>query len=267
MIRLAMAGAAGRMGRTILELALQDKVFKIAGGLEQPKSPELGKDIGSLLAGKPLGVSISGDLKTVLKQTDVLIDFTHATAVNSTLETVVKNQVAYVLGTTNLDKKTLENLRQASKKIPIVQSPNMSVGVNLLFELTRMAAKVLGPRYDAEIAEIHHRHKKDAPSGTAMKLLEILAESYGKNAEKDTVFGRKGDIGARPEGQLGVLALRGGDVIGDHTVYFLGDGERIELSHRASSRSAFAQGALLAAKFVSKQKNGFYTMRDVLGMA
>lgn len=266
MIRLAMAGAAGRMGRTILHLAAQDREIQITGGLERRESPELGKDIGELLGNAPLGVRITDDREAVLSQSDVLIDFTHATSVPETLEIVAKLRKAYVIGTTGLEVSTLEMINRASKKIAIVQSPNMSIGVNLLFRLTELAAQVLDESYDAEIAEIHHRGKKDSPSGTAMKLLEVLAAVRGKKTEKDAVFGRKGDIGVRPKGQLGVLALRGGDVVGDHTVYFLGDGERIELSHRASSRDAFAKGALLAAKFAARQKHGLFDMGQVLGM-
>ena len=266
MIRLVMAGAAGRMGRAILRLAAGDKDFKITGGLEDAKCHELGNDVGVLIGAKPLGVCLTKDADSALKNADILVDFTHASSVDRTLEYALQSKVAYVLGTTNVSASTLKNLKAAAQKIPIVQSPNMSVGVNLLFELTALAAKILGKDYDIEITEIHHRGKKDAPSGTAMKLLEIVAEINGKNPEKVTVFGRKGDIGARPLGQLGVSALRGGDVVGDHTIYFLGEGERIELSHRASSRDAFAKGALLAAKFVAKKKSGLFTMRDVLGM-
>lgn len=267
MIRIVMAGASGRMGKTILRLALADKEIRVVGGLERPGCPELGRDIGELLGGARAGAVITDKAEALLAKADAVIDFTHQSAVSQTLKTVAKAGAGYVIGTTGLEEGVLRRIREASRKIAIVQSPNMSIGVNLLFGLTSMAAKVLDETYDAEIAEIHHRGKKDAPSGTAMKLLEILAEARKKNAEKDAIYGRKGDIGVRPSGKLGVLALRGGDVVGDHTVYFLGDGERIELSHRASSRDAFAKGALLAAKFVAKQKKGLYDMRQVLGMA
>ncbi len=266
MIKIVMAGAAGRMGKTILRLALADKEIRVIGGLERSDCPELGRDIGELLGGTHAGAMITDRAESLLAKADAVIDFTHQSAVAQTLKGIAKAGAGYVIGTTGLEESVLRQIREASQKIAIVQSPNMSIGVNLLFGLTSMAAKVLDETYDAEIAEIHHRGKKDAPSGTAMKLLEVLAEARKKNAEKDAIYGRKGDIGVRPSGKLGVLALRGGDVVGDHTVYFLGDGERIELSHRASSRDAFAKGALLAAKFVAKQKKGLYDMRQVLGM-
>ncbi len=267
MIRLAMAGALGRMGKTILALSLKDKDFKITGALEQAGCPETGKDIGLFLGGPPVGALISADKKKALKNTDVLIDFTHFSAVSENLEAAVSAGAGYVLGTTALPETVLKQLQLASKKIPIVQSPNMSIGVNLLFRLAEMAARALDESYDVEMMEIHHRNKKDAPSGTAMKLLEVVARARGKNPKKDTVFGREGDTGARPSGQIGSLALRGGDVVGDHTLFFLGDGERIELTHKASSREAFAKGALAAAKFIAKRKNGLYDMLQVLGLS
>ncbi|HXV27881.1 MAG TPA: 4-hydroxy-tetrahydrodipicolinate reductase, partial [bacterium] len=178
-----------------------------------------------------------------------------------------KSRTSYVLGTTGLGSPILRSLHKASRKIAIVQSPNMSIGVNLLFKLAEITAKALGENYDVELSEIHHRLKKDAPSGTAMKLVEILAEARKKNPAKDVVYGRKGETGARPRGKIGVFALRGGDVIGDHLLSFLGDGERIELIHRATSRDAFAQGAIRAAKFVAIKRTGLYHMQQVLGIA
>ena len=267
MIRLAVTGAAGRMGRMILALAARDKSFKITGALESPQSETLGEDAGKLIGlSEPLGVDITSQPEMALKNTDVLIDFTHPSATPLYLNAAVKMGTGYVLGTTGLDEKIKASLQKASKKIPIVQSPNMSIGVNLLFRLTEMTAKALGENYDIEIAEIHHRMKKDSPSGTAVKLLEVAAAARGRNLKKDVVYGREGEVGKRPAGEIGVLALRGGDVVGDHTVYFLGDGERIELSHRASSREAFAGGALHAAKFIVKKKNGFFDMQQVLGL-
>jgi 4-hydroxy-tetrahydrodipicolinate reductase len=172
-----------------------------------------------------------------------------------------------VIGTTGIPVAMLRQIKIASRKIPIIQSPNMSIGVNLLFRLAGIAGKVLDESYDLEIMEIHHRMKKDAPSGTALKLLEILLEARGRDMKKDVVYGREGETGAREKGKIGVFALRGGDVVGDHTVSFLGDGERIELVHKASSREAFARGAILASKFLAKKKQGLYHMDQVLGMA
>ncbi len=267
MIKLVMAGASGRMGKTILQLASQDKAFKIVGGLEQRGHAALGQDLGSIIGRALMGVKVTQDATAALKEADVLIDFSHFSALPENLKAAVKTHTAYVIGTTGILTATLQQIKNASRKIPIVQSPNMSVGVNLLFKMAALAGKVLDESYDLEIMEIHHRMKKDAPSGTAMKLLEILLEARGRDIKKDVVYGRAGEIGAREKGKIGVLALRGGDVVGDHTVSFFGDGERIELVHKASSREAFARGALLAAKFLAKKKLGLYHMQQVLGMA
>ena len=267
MIRLVMAGASGRMGKTILQLASQDKTFRIVGGLEQRGHASLGQDLGPILGRDLMGVKVTQDATSALKQADVLIDFSHFTALPENLKAAVKTRTACVIGTTGIPAAMLQQIKNASRKIPIVQSPNMSVGVNLLFTLAALAGKVLDESYDLEIMEIHHRMKKDAPSGTALKLLEILLEARGRDIKKDVVYGRKGETGVREKGKIGVLALRGGDVVGDHTVSFFGDGERIELVHKASSREAFARGALLAAKFLAKKKQGLYHMQQVLGMA
>ncbi|MDP3920909.1 MAG: 4-hydroxy-tetrahydrodipicolinate reductase [Candidatus Omnitrophota bacterium] len=267
MIRIAMAGAAGRMGQTILGLAAKDRAFKITGALEMAACPSLGQDIGTLLGCDPVGVRLTTSPSVALQSADVLIDFSHPSALNANLKACVKNKTGYVLGTTGLKAAALKSLKTASKKIPIVQAPNMSIGVNILFWLSEVTAGVLTEDYDIEIAETHHRMKKDAPSGTAMKLLEIVAKARKRNPSRDTVYGRRGETGARSRGKIGVLAFRGGDVVGDHTVFYLGDGERLELTHRASSREAFAQGALRAARFVAKRRHGLYDMRQVLGMA
>lgn len=267
MIRLAVAGAAGRMGRAVLALANRDAAFKIAGGIESPDHPEIGRDLGGLIHSEPLGISLSRDLYSVLEEADVLIDFTHPSVTEANLKAVLKTKTAYVLGTTGLSEKISRSLQSAGRKIGIVQSPNMSIGVNLLFKLAELTGGTLDETYDIEIVEAHHRMKKDAPSGTALKLLEILSKARRKDVKKDTVYGREGETGARPRGQIGVLAVRGGDVVGDHTVSFLGEGERLELTHRATSREAFAQGALRAAKFIAKQKSGLYNMAQVLGLA
>ena len=257
MIRLAVAGAAGKMGRSILSLAAKDKSFQLVAALEASKSPAIGQNLEGLIVTPDLGA---------LKGAEVLIDFTHPSSTQSHLEAALKYKISYVLGTTGLDAKIMAALQKASGQIPIVQSPNMSIGVNLLFRLAEMTAHALDENYDIEISETHHRMKKDAPSGTAMKLLEVVAKARKKNLQKDVVTGRSGETGARPCGEIGVLAMRGGDVVGDHTVFFLGDGERIELTHRASSREAFAKGALRAAKFVATRDHGLYNMQQVLGI-
>jgi 4-hydroxy-tetrahydrodipicolinate reductase len=267
MIKLVMAGAAGRMGKTILQLASRDKAFRIVGGLEQRGHAALDQDLGPVIGRDLMGVKVTQDATAALKKADVLIDFSHFSALSENLKAAVKTRTACVIGTTGIPASMLEQIKKASSKIPIVQSPNMSVGVNLLFKLTALAGKVLDESYDLEITEVHHRMKKDAPSGTALKLLEILLEVRGRDLKKDVVYGREGETGVREKGKIGVFSLRGGDVVGDHTVSFLGDGERIELVHKASSREAFARGAILAAKFLAKQKQGLYHMNQVLGMA
>lgn len=267
MIKVAVAGVAGKMGKTILSLAFKDPDFQVTGGLEHPESPVVGKDLGTLASSEPLGNKISSYAQSVLKEADVLIDFTHPSATPAHVEAAVATKTALVIGTTGLNEKVLKTLVLASKSVPIVQSPNMSVGVNLLFRLAEITAVALGEGYDIEITEAHHRMKKDSPSGTAMKLLDIFAQIKSGDSKRDVVYGRQGETGARPRGQIGVFALRGGDVIGDHTVFFFGDGERVELTHRATSREAFAQGALRAAKFVVKQKRGLFNMQQVLGIS
>lgn len=268
MIRLAVAGASGKMGKAILGLAARDKKIKITGALDGPKSEVLGEDAAALIgSSEPLGVIVSSDASKVLKDADVLIDFTHPSVTLEYLDAAVKTKTSYVLGTTGIDAKIKSALAKAAKKISIVQSFNMSIGVNLLFKLTQMTAAALDEGYDIEISEIHHRMKKDSPSGTAVRLLELAAEARGKDLKKDVVYGREGEVGARPRGEIGVMALRGGDVIGDHTVYFLAEGERIELSHRATSRNTFAGGAIHAAKFLAKKKTGLFNMQQVLGIA
>ncbi len=266
MIKIAIAGVAGRMGRAILKIAAQDKNCRVAGGLEQASSPLIGEDLGSLTGTAPLNVKVTANISEALSNADVLIDFTHFSAAEANLKAVLQKKIGYVLGTTGLNETVLGSLKTAAKTIPVVQSPNMSIGVNLLFKLSEMTAKVLNEDYDIEIVEAHHRMKKDAPSGTALKLLEVMARARKRDRKKDVVYGREGETGARPRGQIGVLALRGGDVIGDHTVSFLAEGERVELAHRATSRDAFAQGAVRAAKFVVMQKPGLYNMAQVLGL-
>lgn len=258
MIKIAVAGAAGRMGTAILGVIPRDSECVLAGAIEQASSKAIGNDLGK--------IKITSNLSEALSGADVLIDFTHFSATETNLKAAVEKKIGYVLGTTGLTEPIMASLKAASKMIPIVQSTNMSIGVNLLFKLSEMAARTLGEEYDIEIVEAHHRMKKDSPSGTARTLLEVMAKARKKDLRKDVVYGREGEPGARPRGEIGVHAVRGGDVIGDHTVSFLAEGERVELGHRASSREVFAQGAVRAAKFAAKQKPGLYTMAQVLGL-
>ncbi len=264
--KIVMAGACGRMGQSILRLASQDSRFQITGAVEQKGHPDLGRDIGDVLGFKKTGAQLICDMTQAAKGADVIIDFTHPSSLGLHLSAAFKNKARLVVGTTGLTETHRRKLKTASKKIAIVQSPNMSVGVNLLFKLTELAANVLDESYDMEISEIHHKLKKDAPSGTAVKLLEILAAAKKRNLSRDAVYGREGEVGARKQSEIGCFALRGGDVVGEHHVFFFGSGERVELVHQATSRDAFAKGALVAAQFLSQKIRGIFTMQDVLGM-
>lgn len=265
-IKIAVAGAAGKMGKRILTLAQADPELEIVGALEHPGSPMLGTDVGSLIGEEVPGVKITADWTEALEPAQVLIDFTQPAAVDQHLHSALQRGIGMVIGTTGLSKKTLSSLRRISNRIPILQSPNMSAGVNLLFGLVTRAAEVLSDRYDIEISETHHRMKKDAPSGTALELARLIAQIKGWDPQKAFLYGRRGQTGQRKKGTLAIHALRGGDVVGEHTVSFLGDGEVLELVHRASSRDTFARGALAAAKFVAHKKKGLYNMRDVLSL-
>lgn len=266
MTKIIVAGACGRMGQSILKLALKDSSIQIAGAFERSDHSSLGRDVGEILGQEPVKVPVHPDLRECVSSGDVIIDFTHPAATAQNLKVAIQNKVGMVIGTTGLSDVFIRELKKASKKIPIVQAPNMSLGVNLLFKLVNLTAQILDNSYDVEIVEAHHRHKKDAPSGTALELVRQVASGRKINLESNVIFGRKGDAGARKAGVIGVHAVRGGDVVGDHDVQFMTEGERIELVHKASSRDAFAKGALLAAKFVAKKQNGFYNMQQVLGL-
>lgn len=258
MVKIIVAGASGRMGTAIIKLAGETSDVKVTGAFERIDHPEVGTEVGKVI--------ISPDIRECIDRGDILIDFTHPSATLQNLKICREHGKGVVLGTTGLSESIRKEIIKISKKIPIVQSYNMSLGVNLLYCLAELTAKTLDPSYDVEIVEAHHKYKKDAPSGTAIELLRQIAEGRKISLDSHVVYGRKGETGARKPGIIGVHAVRGGDVIGDHSVSFLGDGERVELVHKASSRDAFAKGALLAAKFVAKRKSGFYNMREVLGL-
>jgi len=259
-IKVAVAGAKGRMGSLIANLILKDSDFELVGVTEKPNSDAIGKEFCP-------GVKFSPSLKGISKKPQVLIDFTTLKATLYNLKEAEDLGVSMVIGTTGFSEGEVEEIRKASQKIPIVFSPNMSLGVNLLFKLVAEVAKALkGKDYDAEIFEIHHRFKKDAPSGTALRLAEIVAKEMGRNLSEVAVYGRKGQVGERKPEEIGILSSRMGDVVGEHTVYFATLGERLELTHRASSRETFARGALVAAKWVVGKEPGLYTMFDVLGI-
>ncbi|MBI4430216.1 MAG: 4-hydroxy-tetrahydrodipicolinate reductase [Candidatus Omnitrophica bacterium] len=263
-LRIAVAGAMGRMGRAILNLAGKNSSFSIRGALESASHPLLGENLSNLL-GIPHQNSLLTDRpEAALKPARVLITFTNPRATMDHVDACLRWRKALVIGTTGLASAQVKRIQAAAKKIPILFSPNMSVGVNLLLMLTALASKKLGPAYDLEIVESHHGMKKDAPSGTALKIAEVAAFARGVSLDKVAVYGRKGMTGARKRGTIGIHAVRGGDVIGEHTVEFMAAGERIGLFHKATSRDAFASGALLAAQFVAKKKNGLWSMKDVL---
>ncbi len=265
MVKIAVNGALGRMGSRILNLAYKSQDFKITAAFEQGKSTEIGKDLGQALG---LSVVLKVKLEELtaarLKPCDVLIDFSSPEGVRQSLASAVQSRKAIVIGTTGLGADTEKAIREASKKIPVLYSPNMSIGANFLFEIARLAAEKLNAGYDIEIVEQHHRLKKDAPSGTAKKIAEVIAEAKGWDLKKAARFGRVGLTGERSKDELGIHVIRAGDIVGEHTVYFSGPGETIELTHRAQSRDAFARGALVAALFIVKKKRGLYRMSDVL---
>ncbi|MGC8765816.1 MAG: 4-hydroxy-tetrahydrodipicolinate reductase [Brevinematia bacterium] len=263
MIRVCITGAAGKMGKTNIKVIASDNDARLTGAVEVKGSSFIGLDAGEVAGVGNLGVKIEDGLEKVIDGCDVVIDFSSVAAFDTNLQCVLKYKKAFVCGTTGLSSEQIEKVKSAGNEVPVIWSPNFSVGITILNKITELCANILKEDFDAEIMEIHHRMKKDAPSGTALKLLNTLKKVY--NSE-NVVFGREGIIGERPSGQLGVSTLRGGDVVGEHTVYFFGQGERIELTHKASSRETFARGALRAAKFILKNGKGFYTMEQVLGL-
>ncbi len=266
MTRIIVSGAAGKMGRRIVALALAEREFKLAGALEAKKHPEIGKDAGSLAGLEPAGVLISDNAEKMIAAGDCLIEFSGPEATISHLTVCLDLKKPVVIGTTGLNEEQRKIVTTAAASIPIVFSPNMSVGVNVLFKLVEEATARLGPGYEIEIVEAHHHAKKDAPSGTAKKIAEIVAKKRNQVLEKVGCWGRKGLVGARRPEEIGIHAVRAGDIVGEHTVIFCAPGERIELIHRAHSRDAFARGALAAAKFITGKKPGLYGMEDVLGI-
>ncbi len=265
MIKIAVNGALGRMGSRILSLACRSEDFKIVGAFEHAKHDSIGKELGSALGlGDSLKVKISPLTEHSLKNADVMIDFSSPEGVKNSLTIAEAARKALVIGTTGITPEGISQIKKSSKTIAVLFSPNMSVGANFLFELARLSAAKLGQGYDIEIIEAHHRLKKDAPSGTAKKIAEVIAEEKGWDLKKVAKYGREGITGERPIDELGIHVIRGGDIVGEHTVLFSGHGEIIELKHTALSRDAFARGALVAASYLSKKKPGLYTMADAL---
>jgi 4-hydroxy-tetrahydrodipicolinate reductase len=252
------------MGKRIVACAAEDKEFTVAGAVEHRGHPDQGKDIGELSGIGKLGVAVSDNLEAVAAGADAVIDFSFHEAAPKVVEIAAAHGKPVVVGTTGLSKAELETIGEHARKVAILIAPNMSVGANLMFSKAAEIAKILGPEYDIEVIEAHHRLKKDAPSGTAKRIAEAIAQATGRVLETCGVYGRKGDEALRRKGEIGIHAVRGGDIIGDHTVLYCANGERIELIHRAHSRDTFAKGSLRGAAFVAAARPGLYDMQDVL---
>ncbi len=267
MIDVIIAGIAGRMGKNVAKAVEQHPRLRCSAAFESPGSEYIGYDAGELIFGRANGIKISEGPEKAITQGDVLIDFTFHTATMKFARLAARHQTAMVIGTTGFSESEMKELKELAKKgFPCVQAPNMSVCVNLLFQLVKKTANALGEDFDIEIFEAHHNQKKDAPSGTALKLGEMAAQGVGSSFEQALVTERSGIIGERKKNEIGIQSIRAADIVGEHTVYFAGAGERIELSHRAYSRDHFARGAARAAAWVVEKKNGLYSMFDVLGL-
>lgn len=265
-LRVVVAGAGGRMGRALIRAVLDETRMRLVGALDRPEAPSQGQDAGALAGAAPVGVPVTADPLPVLAQADAILDFTAPDATLAYSELSAQARIVHVIGTTGIPAEHDERFRAAARHCRIVRSGNMSLGVNLLAALLRRATAALGPDYDIEIVEMHHRHKVDAPSGTALLLGAAAAQGRGIGLAEHSVRVRDGHTGARPQGAIGFAALRGGSVVGDHTAVLAGPGERIELTHRAESREIFARGALSAALWAFDKKPGLYSMADVLGL-
>ena len=264
-LNIAVAGSSGRMGRTLIEAISRSSDTRLAAALEQPGHAHVGKDAGELV-GAPNGVRISDDIPGALKGCDVLIDFTRPEGTLAHLAICRRLGLRMVIGTTGFSDEGRNAISEASKALAISMASNFSVGVNVTFKLLEVAAKALSSGYDVEVIEAHHRHKVDAPSGTALRMGEVVAQALGRDLRRSAMHGREGVTGERKDDTIGFSAIRGGDLVGDHTVMFIGTGERVEVTHRASSRANYANGALRAARFIMQRANGLFDMQDVLSL-
>lgn len=266
MARIAVVGAAGRMGRSLIQAVSEAEGLSLGAATERAGNPVIGRDAGELAGFAPLGVTLASDLATVVDDFDVVIDFTAPAATLAHVEICRGAGKAMVIGTTGLSEADKGRLQAAAAEIPIVFAPNMSVGVNLCFKLLALAARVLGDEADVEIIEAHHRHKVDAPSGTALRMGEVIAETLGRDLQQCAVYGREGKTGPRERQTIGFETIRAGDVVGEHSVWFAMEGERVEIAHKASSRMNFARGAVRAASWIAGRGKGLYDMQDVLDL-
>jgi 4-hydroxy-tetrahydrodipicolinate reductase len=263
--KVAVAGASGRMGHMLIEAIRDSHDCQLAGALDIASSPVIGNDAAAFL-GHASGVPVSADPRTALAKAQVLIDFTRPDATVAHLKACRELGVNVVIGTTGFGEGQKEQIADAARDIAIVMAPNMSVGVNVTMKLLEMAAKALSVGYDIEVIETHHRHKVDAPSGTALKMGEIIATALGRDLKDCGVYAREGVTGERDPSTIGFATVRGGDIVGDHTVLFAGTGERLEITHRSGSRATYAEGSLRAVRFLAGKRNGLFDMFDVLGL-
>ncbi|MDR3054462.1 MAG: 4-hydroxy-tetrahydrodipicolinate reductase [Zoogloeaceae bacterium] len=263
--RIGIVGASGRMGRMLIEAVLKDENFQLAAAFDQPGSNALGRDAAELAGLPPCGARVQDDLSKGLAGCDCLIDFTRPAGTLVHLERCAAAGVAMVIGTTGFDAAGKAKIDEAARRVPIVFAPNMAVGVNAVFKLLDVAARILNQGYDVEVLEAHHRMKVDAPSGTALRMGEVVADALGRSLQDCAIYGREGHTGERRKETIGFSTVRGGDIVGEHTVMFCGIGERVEISHKSGSRMPYALGSLRAARFLSGQKSGLFDMQDVLG--
>jgi 4-hydroxy-tetrahydrodipicolinate reductase len=254
------------MGQIIASVLIDDLEANLVAAMDREGAELLGRDIGALTGGEPSGVCITSDIEEFLRNVEVVIDFSTPAATSKLLPLCAAQHIPMVIGTTGLDAASRASLERAAERVPIVFAPNYSQGVNALYFLAARATELLGPSFDAEIVEMHHRNKIDSPSGTAVHLADVVAKAKQLDPERAVTHGRSGLVGARPLEQVGVMALRGGDVVGEHTLFLVGEGERIELTHRATDRSIFARGAVRAAHWVVDRPAGLYDMADVMGI-
>ena len=265
-MKIGIVGCAGRMGRMLSATVLETVGVDLVGGTEQPGNPTIGEDLGTLVGTQPLGVLVGIDPKALFEAVDAVIDFTIPAATVAHAHLAKESGTALVVGTTGLSDADMAVLAEAGNSAAVVHAGNMSLGVNLLMGLAELVARAIGPDYDIEVVEMHHKHKIDAPSGTALMLGKAAALGRGISHDANVAISREGEIGARPDGAIGYATLRGGDVIGEHSVIFAGPGERIELVHKATDRALFAKGAVHATLWTNGRAPGLYTMRNVLGL-
>lgn len=263
--RIGIVGAGGRMGRMLLEAVLKDDAVALGAAFDVPGSPSIGATVGALV-GLPCELRVSEDLVGGMQSIDCLIDFTRPEGTLEHLEICRQAGVAMVIGTTGFSDEGKARIAAAAREVPIVFAPNMAVGVNLVFKLLETAAQILAQGYDIEVVEAHHRMKVDAPSGTALRMGEVVAQALGRDLKDCAVYGREGVTGERDPSTIGFATVRGGDIVGDHTVMFCGIGERVEVTHKASSRMPYALGSLRAARFLAGRQSGLFDMQDVLGL-